>query len=176
MDILKLDEAQGLTAEMVRDWLRQQEPRIKRTTNVMTSAGMGDVWTWPSGDTIRDAKMDAWLSSRVKDIALLEGRTVQSLLREINPRMRLGLPSDAAVDAHRHAGGVWIGCHGELGHGGSIVFLSFDRDDNSAAIWDGEEWRNMEAEMFESLPSWRFWPCDAHGNKTRWPERDGVML
>lgn len=107
MNIEELDEAQGLTAHDVRQWLKTQAPRIKRTTNVMTVTGMGDLWTWPSGDTVRDAKMDAWLPDRVRDIASLEGRTVQSLLREINPRMR-PWPSLEAVEAHQKNGGRWV--------------------------------------------------------------------
>jgi len=165
MKIEDLDEAQGLTAEMVRDWLRQQEPRIKRTTNVMTSAGMGDVWTWPSGDTVRDAKMDAWLSSRVKDIALIEGRTVQSLLRDINPRMRanpdsrMPFPSLPALKASAW----WI-----------IEVEPFGLDPTAPDVQT--HLLVMPSTFMRAVKFRTCWPCDAHGNKIRWPERDGVML
>lgn len=171
MNIEALDEAQGLTAEMVRQWLKTQAPRIKLTTNVMTVTGIGDVWTWPSGDTIRDAKMDVWLSSRVKDIALLEGRTVQFLLREINPRMR-PWPSLEAVEAHEKNGGRWV----SKAPGDELIrcmTLSADRteEDPVMATDDhGNDWWACDCE------GWTFWPIDAHGNKVRWPERDGVML
>lgn len=176
MDIMGLAEAQGLTAHDVRQWLRQQAPRIKRTTNVMTVTGMGDVWTWPSGDTVRDAKMDVWLSSRVKDIALLEGRTVQSLLREINPRMRDGVPSKEARDAHQ---GEWIGRRKRDGLTvvGKFSFASPCRGlDWPTIFWaqnspDGQTFMatmDGEAERGEG-DDWSFWPCDAHGNKVLWP-------
>lgn len=167
MNIEELDEAQGLTAEMVRQWLRQQEPRIKRTTNVMTVTGMGDLWMWPSGDTVRDAKMDAWLSDRVKDIASLEGRTAQSLLREINPRMR-PWPSEAAIEAHGM--GRWL-ARDDMGVL-LIGYFDLDEEDETTRIFavDGE------TPCMGDCEGWTFWPIDAHGNKVRYPERDGVML
>jgi hypothetical protein len=106
------------------------------------------------------------LALYVRDLANLEGRTVQSLLREINPRMRPGLPSDAAREAQA---GLWIVQTGDLAmHVGGFG----TKEERPAFLEDFHEtwW------FPEECANWRFWPCDAHGNKVRWPERDGVML
>lgn len=44
----------------------------------------------------------------VEQIAEIEGRTVQALLREINPRMRKGTPSLAAWEAHGGEEAWWL--------------------------------------------------------------------
>lgn len=171
MDIMEVDEAQGLTAEMVRGWLAKQAPRITLRHGVMTVTGLDSVWTWPSGDTVRDSKMDAWLSDRVRDIAFLERRTAQDLLREINPRMR-PWPSIDAVEAHERSGGRWV----SKAPGDELIRclkLSADREAEDPIVATDEHLSAWWPCYFEG---WTFWPCDAHGNKTRWPERDGVPL
>ena len=81
--------------------------------------------------------------------------TPQSLLREINPRMRKGVPSKAALRAHR---GLWL---------------------RSVGI---ETIATVLSRLIEEFPSPRddesfFWPCDDNGNKTRWPtDAEGNML
>lgn len=176
MSSSELDEAQGLTADQAREWLRANgwtychRGPANDQGHPYAGWGKGKHWIHDDGDGM-------YLDNAISQIADERGESEQATLRELNPRLRPGLPSDAAVYAHRPMGGVWIGCHGELGHGGSIVFLSFDRDDDTVALWDGEEWHNMETEMIEDLPNWRFWPCDANGQRVRWPvDGNGVML
>lgn len=169
MSALELEEAQGLTAEDVRGYASRNGitlpsifRHLKHRDEAVTALERGEDWA---------------MESAVLTIARRKGTTIQSLLREMNPRMRAGLPSLAAQEAHSRNGGVWIACHGELGNGGSIVFVSFDLHDNSVAIWDGDEWHDADSEMVADMPNWRFWPCDANGNKVRYPvDAKGVML
>jgi len=171
MDISTLDEYQGIEAQMVRDWMTRKgcyrqdgywrHPRDKYSYTDGEYGGL--LWE----DTLFKLSVDFGFGS------------VQSLLCEINPRMRKGMPSEAARTASRHNGGMWIASRGELGKGGTIVFVCFDSDSEDGlplAIWDGEEWDHWEVEPREIENEWSFWPCDEHGNKVRWPEKDGVML
>ena len=171
MNPLDLDEAQGLTADMVRAWLRKVGFRLEAQKHLNGAV----YWVPPAGGRMyRDT--DDGLLWDVSD-HLKWSDDLQSILREMNPRMRAGLPSLAAQEAHSRNGGVWIACHGELGNGGSIVFVSFDLHDNSVAIWDGEDWHDAESEMVAEMPNWRFWPCDANANKVRYPvDAKGAML
>ena len=170
---LDLEEAQGLTAEDVRRWLRGQGWQRDPSGDIPGQ----ECWALADG-----SRGTVWLNQKniaktCTHLAICVALPVQSLLREMNPRMRLGLPSLAAQEAHSRNGGVWIACHGELGNGGSIVFVSFDLHDNSVAIWDGDEWHDADSEMVADMPNWCFWPCDANGNKVRYPvDAKGVML
>lgn len=172
MNFIELDEWQGITADMVREWL-------KRTGWELRTDEWGEKrWFNGNGRSIADKRV------LVKDgfrwIASQSVQTVQALLREINPRMRKGMPSQAARTDRGHNGGMWIGCRGELGNGGTIVFVCFESDSEDGlplAIWDGEEWDHWEVEPREIENEWSFWPCDDNGNKTRWPtDAEGNML
>ena len=171
MNITELDEWQGITAELVAKWLvvngwQQTKPNWW---------DKGEDWFWFDSHVF-DQQM-FWLYALA---AACGHNTPQSLLREINPRMRKGMPSEAARKASRHNGGMWIASRGELGKGGTIVFVCFDSDSEDGlplAIWDGEEWDHWEVEPREIENEWSFWPCDEHGNKTRWPtDAEGKML
>ena len=79
MSIEDLDEFQGLTPQMVREWLHKLDPSIK-----------------PGASMAED----------IQAVSDLCGETPQSLLREINPRMRgPGYPSDATTRTNGH--GAW---------------------------------------------------------------------
>lgn len=75
----------------------------------------------------------------------------QAILRDINPRMRKQ-PSTAAIGLHN---GHWI---------------VQDTETGSLGIWQP----HMMSASHDARLS--FWPCDANGNKVRWPEVDGQML
>ena len=163
------DEYQGLTADMVHHYLNRKgwcnlpdpDVRLLKPQNVMVSFKMG-------------------LPAAVDRIARIEGRSIQSLLREINPRMRgPGYPSDAAARAHGN-GGWWVFQHqqgaddprsvtkpGEL-HTAQMCLSSAFND--VRFYWE----RGLMGEPCDEACMW--WPCDEHGNKVRWPEKDGVML
>lgn len=96
-----------------------------------------------------------WEDTLFKLSVDFELASVQALLREINPRMRKGMPSQAALRAHR---GLWLRSVGT------------------------ESIATVLSRLIEEFPSSRddesfFWPCDEHGNKTRWPtDAEGKML
>lgn len=166
MKIDELDEYQLLTREMVdsylnhKGWCNLPDPEIRllKPSYVQITFSMG-------------------LVRAVEQIAEIEGRTVQALLREINPRMRKGMPSQAARKAHVHTGGVWIASRGKLGDGGTIVFvcLHSESDTSELTVWQRDEWETWDIAPGE-IENWFFWPSDDFGNKVRWPERNGVML
>lgn len=148
MDISKLDEYQGLEAQMVRDWLTARKAyrldgfwRHPQEQKYCYTDGVYGGLLW--SDTLHKLTVDFGLAS------------VQALLREINPRMRKGMPSKAALHAHR---GLW---------------LRFIGTKTIATVL---------SRLIEEFPSPRdnesfFWPCDEHGNKTRWPtDAEGNML
>lgn len=147
MRVDELDEYQGLEAQMVRDWMvgrgcyRQDGYwRHPREQYRYTDGEYGGL-LWE--DTLFKLSVDFELAS------------VQALLREINPRMRKGMPSQAALRAHR---GLWLRSVGT------------------------ESIATVLSRLIEEFPSSRddesfFWPCDEHGNKTRWPtDAEGKML
>ena len=147
MRIDELDEYQGLEAQMVRDWMvgrgcyRQDGHwRHPREQYRYTDGEYGGL-LWE--DTFFKLSVDFELAS------------VQALLREINPRMRKGMPSQAALRAHR---GLWLRSVGT------------------------ESIATVLSRLIEEFPSSRddgsfFWPCDDNGNKVRWPtDATGEML
>lgn len=137
MRIEDLDEFQGMTPQMVREWLQELDPAIK-----------------PSDSMADD----------IRAVSELCGETPQALLREINPREREGVPSEAARQAHP---GNWLvsGClnqskekHFEVWHSRNLHLASnypYNPDGKRIACW----------------------PLDEHGSKVRWPtDSEGKML
>jgi len=177
MDISTLDEYQGIEAQMVRDWMTRKgcyrqdgywrHPRDKYSYTDGEYGGL--LWE----DTLFKLSVDFGFGS------------VQSLLREINPRMRKGMPSEAAWRAHGEANGLWL-ClwgqiptneqHWEMFFRGRPFVTKIRKYD---AMW---EWgiRGLSWSDCPEMPhgsDFLFWPCDEHGNKTRWPtDAEGKML
>jgi len=170
MRIDELDEFQGLTAELVAKWLvvngwQQTKPNWW---------DKGEDWFWFDSHVF-DQQM-FWLYALA---AACGHNTPQSLLREINPRMRKGMPSEAAREAHGFKGGMWVGSRGEAGSGGTLVFVSFDDSSSGLplTVWDFSEFDTWEVGQSEIDDEWLFWPADESGNKTRWPtDAEGNML
>jgi hypothetical protein len=170
MNITELDEWQGLTAELVAKWLvvngwQQTKPNWW---------DKGEDWFWFDSHVF-DQQM-FWLYALA---AACGHNTPQSLLREINPRMRKGMPSEAAREAHGFKGGMWVGSRGEAGSGGTLVFVSFDDSSSGLplTVWDFSEFDTWEVGQSEIDDEWLFWPADESGNKTRWPtDAEGNML
>ena len=156
MRIDKLDEFQGLEAQMVRDWLtskgcyRQDGPWRHPTEKYSYTDGEYGGLLW-----------DNTLGMLSADFGFA---TVQALLREINPREREGVPSEAARIAHP---GNWMvsGC---LNPSGTKHF---------------EVWSAQNLPLADSCPynpdgkHIACWPLDQNGNKVRWPtDAEGKML
>ena len=109
-----------------------------------------------------------WEDTLFKLSVDFELASVQALLREINPRMRKGMPSEDARAAH---GGLWIGHMGGEFPLLAIGYWHAASFDAGLMSWD-------EAKIAAlSMHPCAFWPCDKHGNKLRWPtDANGAML
>ena len=153
-----LDEFEGLTADMVRAWLRAKGWTVKRADRFRE-------W-WEKG---AEGEEDGfWLPAEfgvewfwIHALAAVHGLTVQSLLREIHPRMRRGRPSQAERDAHE---GPWL-----ASLPGSHVLLVGNFSDDGETFFPGlaGPMRNTCEGAQDWMDAWAFWPCDQHGNKTR---------
>ena len=163
MKIDELDESQGLTTEMVREWLTAQNATFRNGH-----------WTHPNGKyRYKDGKYGGLLwSLTLSQIAADFGKAnEQALLREINPRMRKGLPSRAALEAHGE-NGDWVVFRNVL-HAVRFVWTVCDAVQMVSGF---DVFRSDNPEDAAMIAECLFWPCDKHGNKVRWPEKDGVML
>ncbi len=186
MDIMQLDEAQGLTAEMVRKHIARlgysmrkcPEFPVCKSIGRHTHHGAGEIYDFTIPDewagNSRAVKM---LECALGLLSALSGYSLQTYLREMNPRMR-PWPSEAAIEAHEKHGGRWLASEptgrkeGVLVHGGEFGWGDEDYDAETERLFlTGDDARDEE-----ECEGWLFWPIDKHGNKTRWPERDGVML
>ncbi len=152
MRIDELDEFQGVTPQLVTDWLlangwTQNKPR----------------W-WERGEDgfLFDSETfdQQWFWTHALAAIYTSGK-VQALLSKINPRMRAGIPSQEARDAHQ---GAWVGHSG--GHRRNITI----------GLWDGPEF--VRGPIRAGHPNaWSYWPVDHSGNKVRWPtDEQGEML
>jgi len=154
MRIEDLDEFQGLTPQMVREWLRGQGFDMR--LGGLLHAGRYLVEWEPIESAWRSTEASLYA------IAGYRNQSVQALLREINPRMR-PWPSKEAQAAHT---GTWL-CMAN----GIITAGIFE---SSAFVYTQNQ---VTYGMLEDLAKHElFWPCDEHGTKVRWPEKDWVML
>ena len=179
MKIDELDESQGLTTEMVREWLTAQNATFRNGH-----------WTHPNGKyRYKDGKYGGLLwSLTLSQIAADFGKAnEQALLREINPRMRKGMPSEAAInacpfwlvrDSETHEielhlarkGRLYALCDCAEKLGGRVVV-----DVLQGIVMEWERLSPLHLKDFGDVM--QFWPCDKHGNKVRWPtDAEGKML
>ena len=153
LKIEDLDEFEGLTADMVRAWLRAKGWTVKRADRFRE-------W-WEKG---AEGEEDGfWLPAEfgvewfwIHALAAVHGLTVQSLLREINPRMRAGWPSEEEIQRHAR----WIARNQNTG---TVVVGVVKPDEEHGAVLKLHS--GFLAKAFAD--GWSFWPCDQHGNKTR---------
>lgn len=164
MRIEDLDEYQGIEAQMVRDWL------VKRG-----SVRLDGYWRNPAEPryTYTDGAYGGllWSDTLGKLSADFELPSVQALLREINPRMRKGMPSEQA----RKACALWLVRDTETGE------IELHRTEG-ATLYSASDYKGgtlkTEASPLRDFGNWmEFWPCDKRGNKVRWPtDENGDML
>jgi hypothetical protein len=165
MKIDELDECQGLTADMVREWLTAQKATFR-----------DGHWTHPNGKyRYKDGEYGGllWSLTLSQIAADFDKPNEQALLREINPRMRKGMPSDAALAEHDE----WIVC---TPFGATFIAeISYGGSDDGFSIMMPPINDHCDAEFIaeKHWPECLFWPCDEHGNKVRWPvDAEGKML
>ena len=154
MRLEDLDECQGLTAQMVREWLTKQK-----------AVFCDGRWTHPNGKyryTDREYGGLLWPPTLSQMAVHFDKANEQALLREINPRMRKGWPSGETLSLHDR----WIVSKPD----GTVVMCRWRPPYLVNAAGGGD------FALPEQCKQWSFWPCDEHGNKVRWPEKDGVML
>ena len=161
MSIDELDEFQGVTPQLVTGWLlangwTQTKPRWWERGEdgfLFDSETFDSLWFWTYALA-----------------AIYTAGNVQQLLCKINPRMRKGMPSQAARAAHA---GPWVG---HMGGEFPLVTIGHWGDDGSFTaglmLWDARK----VAEAAEAKYQCAFWPCDEHGAKVRWLEENGAML
>src|ERR1700742_1496586 len=144
MDILQLDEAQGLTAEMVFGHLAKTGWRLSKDKMV---------WEHWHGK-LRDGFMraDVELGYLLKLMSAPD--SPQLILRAINPRMRKGIPSRAALEAHSETGD-WISSRTSL-HCVRFVWIVND----FVQMIDGcDVFSTERAEDLKMMEECSFWPC-----------------
>ena len=165
-----LDETHGLTSEQLASWLLrhgwEKQPQYAFQLggpSVLTGyqfCKQGSVIA--TGSPLHDA---------IAQLAELEKRNLQSILREINPRMRKGMPSEAA----RKACAFWLVRDAETGE------VELHRTEGTS-LYSASDYKsgtlNTEAVPLRDFGDWmEFWPCDDHGNKVLWPtDANGEML
>ena len=123
IDPLSLNEAQGLTVEMLRAYVEENQLGIQ----------------------VRDD-----LGAELDTLSLLTGKSIQELLREMNPRM-VGLQFVCVPLEELHPGKWLVRSH---------QFCVLNASEILRGCYD-ERW---------------VWPVNDYGDKIRWPERDGQML
>ena len=135
-----LDEYQGMTESILDAYMLRKG---------WTKDENG--WTHPLFERIGSGT----ISGRLAVLESYWVRSEQELLREINPRWRLGTPSPDAVRAH---GGAWmIWC--EPLYPEIVAAQSIVRHANRC------------------MGPFRCWPVDSHGSRVRWPtDAQGRML
>lgn len=144
MNLRELDEWQGLTADMVREWLANLDPAI------MPSACIAD-------DIIA--------------VSELCGETPQTLLREINPRWRKGFPSNAALAEHdewliRAPWGAEFVAH--ISYGGSddgyMIMIPPDSESGDCGGIEESVWGDCFYWPCDGNANRVRWPVDAKGS------------
>ena len=165
MRIDELDEWQGLTPDMVREWLRNRGWSLR--------GEMPRCWVKGShnfADSLVDGNGDD-LAFVIHCEEIAAGLTRQDALRQINPRMHKGMPSEAA----RKACASWLVRDVETGE------VELHRTEGTS-LYSASDYKSgtlqTEAVPLRDFGDWmEFWPCDANGNKLRWPtDANGAML
>lgn len=175
MKIDELDEWQGLTADMVRNYLAATGWHLKdwdyyKDWHLADCAG-------PPCIAIYDSSSDGMYNLNPEHALLAiskhERRTLQALLREINPRWRKGFPSNAALAEHdewliRAPWGAEFVAHISYGGSDDGYMIMIPPDSESGDCGGIEE--SVWGDCF-------YWPCDGNANRVRWPvDAEGKML
>lgn len=166
MHITDLDEYQGVTPEMIRDWLCKRGWAFHD----------GKHRYWGRG---KDNFADSLVDGNRDDVAFVihceeisSGLSPQESLREINPRMRKGMPSRSALEAHGESRD-WL----SMGYVLHAVRFCWTVNDHVQMVAGTDVFSTERAEDVEMIQRCSFWPCDAQGNKVRWPtDAQGNML
>lgn len=135
------DEAQGLTDQMVEEWLLKNGWYLSATNRLFVKEVDGDIIAATSRDK----------GGSLRWIAEQEEMTLQQLLQVINPRMRPGWPSERALAVHQ----MWIvSTRGSLSIGRYVpVSRELFSDGKDVSCWPCDNHGNKVR-----------WPTDDKGN------------
>ena len=154
MRIEDLDEFEGLTAEMVREYIARLGHPVRPCPRFPVCPKLGR-HTHHGTDDSRDLCIANDLTQPITAAALgllaaLAGVSIQSLLSEINPRMRPGWPTDEELGRHP----LWL-----VSVTGSVSLA----EEGTLHIRSAEKMRGLA--RLSAGTTVACWPCDAHGNK-----------
>jgi hypothetical protein len=171
MKIDELDEFQGITSEMLQAWLLANGwKQVEQMAYQLDAPPVRTGWLFRRGDETVGTGAD--ISYVLAKLSRLSCKTPQALLREINPRMRKGMPSRAALEAHGE-NGDWVVFRNVL-HAVRFVWTVCDAVQMVSGF---DVFRGDNPEDAAMIAECSFWPCDKHGNKVRWPtDAEGKML
>lgn len=147
MNIRDLEEWQGVTRDLFRAWLTKSG--WKELETVRPGCVKWAHWSGTCLGTISDGR----LAASIECVAIHYRRSIQSILREINPRLIMGPPSLDLIVAH---GGCWLAMKPMAGCSPLIN------------MWDRRQIEHFVTGDY-LLHDWSFWPCDAAGNKVPMP-------
>lgn len=162
MTITDLEEFREITPQDVREYLERKG--FQRN---------GSIWLHaPSVTRFTDAMIED-LGFIVRMISNIEGRSVQAVLREMNPRMRRGCPSVEARIAHS---GRWLAQKDGEQRAYVITFDTDRQTDPGFEVYCDpyrDEWNPgcsyHVTDFRNALAAWSFWPVDASNSKLPWP-------
>lgn len=173
MNIMELDEAEGLTREMLTAYL------IRNGYSAVAYHATPEHFQKRVGRVlyqINTLKFDR----SVQLLATWAKVSPQAILRAMNPRMRKGIPLKAAWEAHGKETGFWLALTDAPRDRLGETFGWFEKRPfvTRLRLFDGcWEWGirgagfayGDDGKWGERADDWSFWPCDAHGNKVPWP-------
>jgi hypothetical protein len=150
MEPNELDAFQGFSVGILHAWLVERgwtdvtAPRQVDIACVLVAEGRGELWLPRLGDPISEWTRWHWLFRVAKAVKL----SVQELLRQVNPRLRSGWPSDDDLKTYDR----WL--------------VRCPQLDGMMIVWESATMRERK----ESAPNGvvECWPVDAAGNKVRW--------
>lgn len=155
-----LEELQGIFCDALYDWAERHGWRVAYSSD-------GTPPTMSKGDLDLPTVDFAGVAHIIEHLAISEQMSVQQVIREVNPRLRRGVPSPAAREAHaaymktspRWA--PWM-MSTPMGVNPSRIVVGVFTEDGSFRCGDT---------VFGSdvLEISSFWPCDLEGNKVPWP-------
>lgn len=157
-----LEEFEDLTASMVHEWLRKEGWTLTppERTAAWNAYDAHSTWEHSAAGACVVVYEKTYLFHTIASLASQAKRSPQALLRDINPRMRAGWPTDDELARHP----FWV-CQRAFD---LPVIARYAQLSGGAFIDSFERAFVCRSES----KGWTFWPCDSRGNKVfRGPAR-----
>lgn len=154
VNILELDEAQGLTSQAVREYLERKGWVVASIEQGCTMHRRDHNICWVPDRGPVDAESRRLTNDTLQTLTRIENRTPQAILREIVKRWA-HFPTLRTIQAHDHNhGGRWLR---RREHDGQVIIDIVSLDGGSDGLPP-----NLRA-------SSRYWPIDEDGNRVPMP-------